>query len=509
MAPYSRQPTCLCILLLALFCASQCVASSLVHKVPRSGQRSKTIHGHTLSDPVDGFGDRYVVDFQATLVHDTLFWNEMVSSGISMDTCAKIGTKLGTKMTLTAPGLTKSDLSGKPILTMSKEEYEDVCGHDIPTGIDDIPDEDPALFFKIKRVKQDGDKLKLRLKMVSRRLAVPSISATVHNTLVSNDFLQAPIVVDDASRQQYLTAARMLRMVRSGAPLPAGANATMLPSTSTRFSLTKNVNKDMGGGSMGVALSAGGKFSSWKISAGIKCSGKWWKPKCSLRADASWEQSFDASAEAALTFSAGFSKDTSGAIAQWPVGGGFSVNVPALGKVGVSLFVKLDWVADISVETYTTASAKVWYEKKEKITVDIIGGKLEARSLSSSGGGDAGFDLGAEAGAEVVGFVGVRPAFGAEAGFGKELDTEINIGAKIGVEASLKARTPAYSPYTGNKLKIGICSKCHWVQGSIGVKGKDLAVVAEVGKSDKDWTLVDDLFYFEVGRLCAVEADSC
>lgn len=490
--------TFLCIAL-SLFVGA--FGSRILHKGPARGQPARIIRGRTTTSVVGGTNARHVVDFQASLLTDTLFWEEHEQTGVTMDSCAPI--KRATRrsrLVLAGANLDIDDYVTGGVLAILKEDYTRICGQPLPPNYDDIPEDDPSLYFRIRKAKDATEagvyKVKLSVRMISRHFVVGDVQASVREALIRRTPKNA-VIFDDSPG--FHVADRHL-------------TNTSLPAVASRFSLSKTINKNLGsGGSMGVQLSAGGSFKEWKIEVKMPCKWKGLKLKCSIEGIAKWTQKLDASAGVGLTFSSGYSKDASGALGQWPVSGGFKVKPPFIGTVQLGPFIKLDWVADMSVATSTTMSMSVSYAKEERCEADVVSGSFKCSVRENSGGGDASvaFDGQATSGVEANGFIGVRPAYGVGAKFGSKAEIEANVGAKLGMYTKVEGRNPAYSAYSGNALTLGICNKCHWAEGEIGVQAKDLSVELSTGGSSKDWVLLDDLFKIPLGKMCAIEADSC
>lgn len=477
------------ILLTTIF--SICAAKRFTHAGPTEGQKIKVLHADILSDPmpaVDGSDKptRHMMHMKTQVTGSFIIWDELKNDGVSMVACSRVKPNRRAWIILEGTDIEVDDFARNTILAIDKDHWKDECGKKVRSSRK-ISSKDNVLFFRIKKcVGKDGDRVKLRLVQVPRRAVCRKIEvfARLNDNLQSN--LPPPITFDD---EKEVAASRFFRSF---------SNETELPVTS-HIGIEKTIAVEIGD-SASVELKS--SFSAGLSNFHIVLDTFFLIPqtlKCS------WEQYMKASVSAEVNIEKKWEASTSKQLFKHHIHGlGVSAHIPLLGKVALGAFVKVDFVADIEAGLGGKVSLTTSYEKREILEINVLNGKLSSKLKHKSGSGDSSVSFDNEVGAKLVGFTGVRPAFGASMEFGSDPIVEANIGASLGLQASLHAKVPAFKPYTGGGAKRGDCHTCHFVQGALAVIGKNLNLLAKVEDEDFEEVLLENLFELRLGTLCAV-----
>lgn len=444
----------------------------------------------------------HVVDVEVELLMTVVEWRELSLDGIQMKSCKNVKKNRRTKLEIEGGNIDLSDFSSSPnAFAITKLEWNSVCGKPIGS-FSDISNEEELLCFAIISVKgKDGKFAMLSLKRINCATVASSVTATVRNEVVP--------IVSVPGRSMY-TVGRVSDLNGIGS-ISKGRNLTLSPASRPTVTLEKQISLSTDEDS---TVSGQATFEA-KASIGMAIKNFSLKKKIELlfwdsKVYGTFEVVLRTEASAALDISGSYTAETAKQLFRKSLSGvGWEVKIPFVGRVGVGGFAKLDFVADIVFEAGATLSASSVLEKKEKVSFDIIPKfKLSASLLSKSNTGGSGLELknsfSTALSASITGFAGVRPAAGLELNFGSAFKGDVNLGVKIGVQASLKAKYPPFEAVWSG-TRVGICDKCHTVEGKLSLKGKELGVEYSTGSGDKDFTILDDVFEVPFGTYCAVE----
>lgn len=191
-----------------------------------------------------------------------------------------------------------------------------------------------------------------------------------------------------------------------------------------------------------------------------------------------------------------------------------SVAVPFVGSVKVGAFVRLDALFEFSSKASIRFASSNVAEFKQSVTAKPFSGHFSASPINTNKKPIATTNT-FEATAQADGFVGLRPAVAIEVNLGKKQQAGCNIGADMGIEASMRfsgTKTP-FPPLRNPRNPrntFGICRKCHFVQGSVDAVVKDLTLQTEVKSQVKnEISLTPSLFNRKLATVCLVESNKC
>ena len=199
------------------------------------------------------------------------------------------------------------------------------------------------------------------------------------------------------------------------------------------------------------------------------------------------------------------------------------VRIPFVGSLRAGAFFGLDWVREISITHQATLTVAATYRKEQIATASIFPLRYSARNAGSSASGNGNLDVSTSlvGTISVRGFYGARPMVGVGITYTRKKwrrrgwkiyrvteskSVNGNLGADLGAELNMGyRRSPPFAAYSGSGAKIGVCSSCHALQGSLYLKGKRLSVQAIVnGRVTIEKMLVSQLFSVRVGTLCVI-----
>lgn len=466
----------LSIALLLLQLAATGYALTHMHRGPtaRSGAPA-VLRGSAVVDSYWGRGrsvERKRIGWTAQLKRDIVTWYELSDDGTSIRSCS------GSQVTIAGPKLDRTDYAKGTVFVIDRADWEKLCA--IPKLRSGIPEEDDVLFYEI----------------TAKPTVAKDSSITLPIRIISGEGV-VPVVDLDVSEQQGEPAPRAkngeVQFFRTNAVNAVSRQSLMMP-TSVRALGPLGFNSTI---TTGVSLG---------FNAGVEASIRKFRLKRLRGLRFGWEQRLAAEAGAFFEITKTLEKTATGRILQVPVPGfGFRTRrIPFVGRASAGAFVRVDWVLELVAETKLSASFNIRREIRHSVDAKIFPPNfnptdlppLKENSQSSS------LQLGAEG--SINGFAGVRPALGIEVGLGRK-SAGGNIGVKLGLEVETRIKTPPFEPFTGGGIKLGVCDKCHSLQGFLGVRIKDLTLQLERNdKVEREVSLVEDIFGVPIATICAI-----
>lgn len=176
----------------------------------------------------------------------------------------------------------------------------------------------------------------------------------------------------------------------------------------------------------------------------------------------------------------------------------------------------MDAVGDFSFEYGMVAETSISRESNFKCSFDFTNQEFKREDVSSSGDVNEDIENPVRVGfwrsnygkASFSGFYGLRPAIQPMLKFGGA-DFHANLGFKVGMKASVQWRTQPFQADTNSGyLKIGVCSGCHLVEGTVSFVAKDLSYQYKIPGSDETEVLVNLAVSVEklIAKICAFQA---
>lgn len=434
-------------------------------------------------------GTPNVVMFSARLADNVVLWDDLLQDGVRITGCARNARKHTAHIVLSGEAVDSSDYAKGTAFVINVEDWEKHCKEVRPaSGVDRADD---ALFYRIKKVIVKPGRVRLALTIVSGRIAVPTVDITVR---------KAPADMPAGPRRVVYEGDEMYSKLTSSAALVrAVAEDSLDVSARPTFSFNRDVNL-FDGADLSVSASVSATVNRFKVVRLFKTK-------------VQWQQSLKASASAELTVTKTFEESFSQEIFKRPIPNlGFSVRIPFIGRIGAGAFVGLNFVADLEVGAEFVATFNAAHETRQRVDARVIPPSLKTTNLlpkgqGSSGGSTFTFSQEGQISVGVTGFVGVRPTVSVEIELGRRGVAGI-LGASIGLEASVMAQAPPFPALTGpgNGLLLGSCDSCHFLEGALAIKGKDLSLEIEVNsKVVSELTLIETLFEIKLGTLCAIQ----
>lgn len=187
---------------------------------------------------------------------------------------------------------------------------------------------------------------------------------------------------------------------------------------------------------------------------------------------------------------------------------GFSLRIPGLGQVTVGFVWQVRGVGAFSAG-FPFDSTLAW--KSES------GARVEARLLRGIrviglGENDEGITAGLEfdegslaLGAQVNGFLGVRPEILATIDVPFFDDVSATLGFSGGILVDAKTRVPPFPPVTESGRKFGPCERPHILEGSLSTEGRDFSASVSIPVVDEvSVTIRQKFLTLRVGTVCAL-----
>lgn len=481
-------------LIVVLFAVSFChsaLALKRLHTIPTSAQANSAqitvLHGTVLAVSENGKRDApYFVNYAAELKKDVLVWDELKQDELRITECSRHSDTLNASIRIAGSQLDPSDFKLGASFVINVDDWEENCQPVEPaSGIDEADD---ALFYVIEEVSKTEFEVFCRLRIVSGRTVVPNVEIEVS---------EVPSAMSDVSRTVPVSHKTV---TAKSNPRQKSLHNDTLPSVSRPgLSFSKSI-KLFDGGSLSARASISADVEKFRV-------------RRLFKTELQWEQRLRASADLELKISKKFDGATGGELYRAAIPNfGFSARIPFVGRVSAGAFVLVNWFAEIEVDTRVTMRFSAAHELRQIAQARVLPPKFSSRNLPvPRSRGNSTFEFEKELSFElgVRGFVGLRPAVSVEITLGK-WGVGGNVGAKVGVEASIRARSPPFTPFTSRSvLKLGNCNTCHRLQGELSIRGKDLAIqLMRNNKVEKEVVLVNMLFKIPLGTLCALPA-SC
>lgn len=449
------------------------------------------IHGAVLTKHVNGVHSQvpHMIRFAAQLKRDVIVWDELQQDALRITACSRHPATRTATVRIQGSALDPSDFRVGAAFVISVEDWEQNCANVEPVlGIDEADD---ALFYVIEDVSVAGSEVSCQMSIVPGRDVVPTVEVDVHNTpAVKAGVPQRSVFFDDdTGALQALARQDYGQNIRQNDSLPVVERPSVSFSRDVRL---------FDGGFLKVDASISADINRFKI-------------KRFFKTEVQWEQSLRASANAELNIDKQFEGSTGGEVFKKPIPKfGFSAKIPFVGRVRAGAFVEVAWVAELEVDTKVKIRFNAVHHLRQIVDARIAPPRYSSRNLpvpSSSGTSSFSFGENNEVDVGVIGFIGLRPAVSVEVSLGSK-GVGGNVGAKVGVEAATQAKSPPFAPLTSHSgLKLGNCNACHYLRGSMSVKGKDLAAqLVKNNKVEKEFVLVAELFEIRLGTLCAISA---
>lgn len=509
---------------------SSSTATTFLHRGPSKKGAVKLLSGHSLTIPdstgmknprsTAGGARHHVLDFTYHLKKDVLIWDEMKKEGINIRKC-RINDS-GPRSTLYFEGASIDDSDFKMGVAFSIElsDLEISCRRNLP----DYPSIDPTdsyLYFLIRKSERTaGGLLKVVMTITHGMNVVPIVDISVHQEDASPDevyTLQNNVMYDNDNVDDEVTEEEVESLMSTASRWNALANqnTSYLTLISTKPSLYDETIKV-------------GPFDL-KVNVNVNVGVSKFRLRHLLRLQFEWDQSLGGSISARLYFHQDAHDEKKvGQIKRWYIPGiSFSIGIPFVGKLSAGAFIGVNWVTQISGSSSMSLDFSANYERKERVTAQLIPPRYDAQKLPGS---DPSAILtlsgGTSSSHTLRGFYGIRPLIGAGITHKKTKirferrgwririrrrtttkSIDGNIGADIGIELGTAFQSPAFTAYEGSDLKIGACDKCHSFQGYANFKGKALTAQTVVGSTVKsEKTIVSSLFDIRLGTACLLEA---
>lgn len=490
-----------------LFVYSLSLCEARKHGIEKSSSvPSKNVQLTVISEPEtsSAAGEvAHVVDVEVELHMSAVEWRELSLDGIEMDKCRKVKKNRRTKIEISGQAVDLSDFSSSPnAFTITHQEWDSDCGKSIGTFSDISNDDELLCFLIVDSRGDDGIRAVLTLKRINCMLVAPSVTATVRNNAVPISAVPSRLLNTNGRsvEEPEVTGKSILEDVS----VPASERISLKFYEKITLS-TDSESKVQGLATFEASAGFGVDIQNFSIKKKLKW--LFWKSKVYGNFDVVlWAET-----STNLDISGSYTADTSKQLLRQSVPGvGWSIKIPFLGRVGIGGFAKLDFVADIAFEVGASLTTSSSFAKRERVSFDMIPKfKISASLLSKSNSGNSGMEVtnsySSSASAAITGFAGLRPAAGLEINFGKVFKGEANLGVKIGLQASLTAKYPPFDPVNTAGLLVGVCSTCHSVQGVLSLKGKDLELEYSSGSTEKEITILEDVFDIALGTFCAAE----
>lgn len=478
------------------------------HPGPSDENEVAVIHGHTLSDVVDGpTRGRYVVDFDVHLKKDLVIWDELQQDGIEIVSCIMKPKSRRIVIEIMGDKLDPTDFAPGVVFSIEESDLALGCMQPVPPlVIREIGDEDPYLFYHIAKMEiVDEKSVALIMDRIPGSEVVPVVDISVHEEEASQSQVNAMknFIIDGESVES--TSAR------TADPF-TGSDKYLMSTSRTVSSFTKEV-KLAKGVKLDVDAKLNVKFQNFRLVRVGKLRFEWdQKLKGSLRATLEVDREI-------------FEKDGSGKLRRFFLPGlSLRAGIPLVGSLKAGAFLGINWVADISVSAKTRLNFYARYRRREHVTATLSSLSYTAENLQrvqKDGDHETEISTGGKFNLRLNGFFGLRPSIGVGIVYSKkkvlfqgfkirvvteEKGIDGNVGGSVGLQVKAKVKTPAFKPYKGIDGRIGVCDKCHSVRGSVFFTGKDLTVQTIInGEVVTEEEVEKSLFKIRLGTVCVVE----
>lgn len=434
-------------------CISAVVLTSLSEAIHiRTG--NVTTEGEVKTDE----GMRYYTT-QAVLMKPVVCWEDLAEDGITVDQCNE-------KTIRYAGNIDGDDFQKGNVVTFPAEDYIDF-GCPLPPH---RPEEkEPGVIFRIIRsVEIEKGSVTVYTNFIDPGEVVPTIMLHM-----------GPLV--ESSRQAIGDADLSLSAVSRVNNIGFGS-----------FSRSRTAQL-FTGASLAYSMTASGGVCNFEFDL--------------LRRRVTWEQRVEVEGTATLNWSRDFSRSASGEIFKVGIpGAGFSLKIFLLGRVTAGFTAALNWEVNLDAGASATLQFGSRFVVARRVVLGI--GTLTnapIRAFGSNPSASLTFESSQAASATATGFAGIRPILALELEMPVIPDAIIGVGATVGLQASVTAQEPPFLPVTSGR-RIGSCSSCHIVQGSLDVEGRRVSITAQAPiLGSVEFVLIRNLFSTHIGTLCLFE----
>ena len=470
----------------------------------RSGPRARS------AAPVKLYGSAVVDDYHqngrtsalkriawaAELKRDIVTWYDLSKDGISIRDCSP------THVTFFGKNVDASDYVRGAVFVIDVADWE---SNYPPVAVEaGIPEEDDVLFYEIKsapKVATNG-LIKVATERVSGEGVVPEVELGVDE----DAGVPAPKAAEgdiEIFSGTTTTISRNLNSLKS----PFNPQAALI----VAGSVTKSAAGSVPSSNLGIGLKR--RISpipgvTLELDAGASASIRKFKLSRLRSLTFRWEQRFIAEAGVNLSVAKSLNSKSTGRIIEKrvPKFGFRSRRIPFVGRARAGAFVRVDHVLELDAKVKFEADFNIRRELRHKVRASMLRTSASADTLSPLGPQTQTSSLDFSGSASIGGFAGVRPALAIVASLGKK-GAAANVGVKLGVEMDVEGRTSsiAFDPFEGAGLKVGVCDRCHVLQGFFGVRIKELALQMERNNRVKrEVMLVRDILGVRIATVCAV-----
>lgn len=468
-----------CVVLISLFLAffiGHADARTHMRSGPSANKPEVTLHGSAI---VDSYWSptaktRKQVGWSAKLLKDVITWYDLSADKISIKSCSAQHVEFAGAM------LDPTDYQPESVFVIDLADWESSCA--TPQVQSGISEEDDVLFYEIKSVKNtESGLVNLEINRISGESVVPDVTLDV-----SED--QGTVVPDGTEGEVAIFGDDKAASV--------SRQAISLPTTSRALNLGKN-------SSLTTEVSLA-------FNAGVSASITGFRLRRLRGLKFAWTQGLAAEASATFSITKEVEVTRDGRLIQIPVPKfGFRTRrIPFVGRASAGAFVRVDWVLELNAKTTVTASFDARREIRRSVEAKIFPPRFSTKPLKPLGENrqSSSLDFGAEAEASVTGFAGVRPSLGVEVALGKK-NAGGNIGVKLGLELATTIKSPPFEAVSGGGLKIGVCDKCHSLQGALDFRVKDLSLQLERNQRiTEEIVLLEEILDINIATVCAIPA---
>lgn len=434
-----------------------------------------------------------VVDFRVKLMKDVIVCEELEEDGVSIDSCSRDAYSRTARVTLVGRMLDMDDYKKGGVFSIGVDDWEKNCGR-VET-VEGIDKDDDYLFYLIESVRAKKDRVVLKLRIIPGYEVVPEVDFHIESSAGAAEAMPKNIMFDDdpsfGNTLRYLEGSQLNVYHQY-----SGYNETLLTVSRPEISDEKT-----------IIISPGVEF---KVEASLQANFKNFKLRRLRKVELSWTQTLEASITGTLDVDLKRSGAKMGDVFKKPIPRiGFSSRIPFVGRVRAGTFGIVQWILEGDMGGKMSASLTASYVTEHNVQARLFSPDLSAERLNaenSGAGGSTSVSFSDASNAEFNGFAGVRPALGVQLSLGSR-GIEGNVGAKVGVQAMTVLKKSPFPAFTGTGLKVGKCTNCHLLRGSVSIKGKELSSqLVKNGNVEKEKTLASELFSVPLGTLCAISA---
>lgn len=389
-----------------------------------------------------------------------LCWEDLHAEGITVRTCDHNRIRF-------SGNIDDSDFVKGTVITFPKQVYL-AMGCPMPPQADELSKLDQIVFREIKKAKFKNKDIVVRTNFISGAEVVPDVKLHVGNL--------APV-----SR------------------LTSPVNDTEM--SLATLSRTNEIGINNFGRSGSIAIFAGADLD-WRlsVSAGV-CEFEF--NRWALRA--TWEQRFSADVAATLDLEGQIQKTASGQIMKTLIpGSSFSIYIRFLGKITAGLYAGLSYESSLNAGAAATATFAGEVEAGQKVTVGLSGFNVSPLSRRSNQLGASLAFRGPSAAASMSlnGFIGLRPSVEARISLPVVGDASATAAATIRLDLDARFRSDPFPAVTSGRT-LGVCDKCHNVQGGLTLQGRRLSMTRKFPGGRSVETIIRDNFLdYRLGTVC-------